>query len=79
MAKGYTQTCAINYAKTFSPLAKIGSVCIFISISANFWWLLFQLDVKNAFLHGDLEEEVYIEQPPRFIAQEREALGIPSS
>ena len=40
-----------------------------ISLAANLGWPLFQLDVKNAFLNGDLKEELYMEQPPRFVAQ----------
>ena len=42
---------------------------ILISLAANLGWPLFQLDVKNAFLHGDLYKEVYIKQPPEFVAQ----------
>ena len=59
----------VNYAETFSHVAKISSVRILISLAANLGWPLFQLDVKNAFLNGDLKEEVYMEQPPGFVAQ----------
>ena len=69
VAKGYTQTYNVDYVETFSLVAKISSVWILISLTANLGWLLFQLDVKNAFLNVDLKEEVYMEQPPGFVAQ----------
>ena len=53
----------------FSLVTKISFIRILISLDANLNWPLFQLDVKNAFLHGDLHEEVYMEQPPGSVAQ----------
>ena len=69
VAKGYAQTYSVNYSETFSPVAKITSVRLFISLTATYHWVLHQLDIKNVFLHGDLQEEVYMEQPPEFVAQ----------
>jgi len=54
VAKGYTQTYDIDYFETFSPVARMNSIRIMFSIDVNMSWPLFQLDVKNAFLYGDL-------------------------
>jgi hypothetical protein len=64
VARGYSQTYGIDYDETFAPVSKMSMVRTLISCDANFGWPLHQLDVKNAFLHGDLQEEVYMEIPP---------------
>lgn len=69
VAKGYTQVYGQDYSNTSSPVAKMTSVRLFIAMAAMKRWPLFQLDIKNDFLHGDLEEEIYMEQPPGFVAQ----------
>ncbi|RDY07705.1 hypothetical protein CR513_08152, partial [Mucuna pruriens] len=66
VAKGYTQTCGIDYEETFALVAKMNIVKVILSLAAHFGWNLQQFDVKNDFLHGDLEEEVYMEIPPGF-------------
>ena len=66
MAKGYAQTYGVDYSDTFSLVAKMTYVRLFISTTHN--WDLHHLDIKNAFLHGDLQEKVYMDQPPRFVA-----------
>ena len=71
MLKGiqYTQTYDVDYFGAFSPLACLNSICILISLTINFEWHLYQLDLKYAFLYGDLSEVVYMKQPPRFVTQ----------
>ena len=61
VAKGYAQTYEVDYFDTFSPVAKLTSIRLFISLAASYDWDLHQLDIRNAFLHGDLQEEVYME------------------
>lgn len=56
VAKGYTQVYGIDYGDTFSPVAKMASVRLLISMTSMNHWPLFQLDIKNAFLHEELAE-----------------------
>ncbi|RVX02837.1 Retrovirus-related Pol polyprotein from transposon TNT 1-94 [Vitis vinifera] len=74
VAKGYTQVYGSDYGGIFSPIAKIASVRLLLSMAAMCSWPLYQLDIKNAFLHGDLTKEVYMEQPPGFVAQGESSL-----
>ena len=66
VAKGYTRTYGVDYQETFSPVKKMSIVRILLFLTVNFDWELQQYDVKNAFLHGELEEEIYMSIPPWF-------------
>lgn len=67
MAKGYSQEASIDYEETFSPVVKHVTIRLVIAMAASHSWKLHQLDVKNAFLHGILQEKVYMAQPQGFV------------
>ncbi|KAK4388589.1 Retrovirus-related Pol polyprotein from transposon TNT 1-94 [Sesamum angolense] len=69
VAKGFTQTYGLDYFEIFSPVAHLNSIRVLFSFTVNLNLLMYKMDIKNAFLYGDLNETIYMEQPPGYVAQ----------
>nr|GEX90144.1 retrovirus-related Pol polyprotein from transposon TNT 1-94 [Tanacetum cinerariifolium] len=70
VAVGYSQQEGIDYDETFSPVARIEAIRLFLAYAAHKNFSVFQMDVKTAFLNGILKEEVYVGQPPGFVSKQ---------
>ncbi|GJU01071.1 putative ribonuclease H-like domain-containing protein [Tanacetum coccineum] len=66
VAQGYTQEEGIDYDEVFAPVARIEAIRLFLAYALFKDFVVYQMDVKSAFLYGKIEEEVYVCQPPRF-------------
>ena len=66
VAKGFTQEYGIDYEETFAPVAHLTFIRCLIAVATIRCWPLYQMDVKNAFLNGDLHKEVYMQTPPDY-------------
>ncbi|KAM2891342.1 hypothetical protein COP2_009652 [Malus domestica] len=71
VAKGFHQQEGIDFSEVFSPVAKLTTIRILLSIAINYDWLIHQLDASNIFLHCTLKEAVYMVQPPSFVDSAR--------
>ena len=69
MAKGYTQKEGEDFFDTYSPVARLTTIRVLLSLAASYGLLVHQMDVKTAFLNGELEEEIYMDQPDGFVSK----------
>ncbi|GJX43097.1 gag-pol polyprotein [Tanacetum coccineum] len=67
VAKGYAQKEGIDFEESFAPVARLEAVRLFIAYAAHKSFTMYQMDVKTSFLYGPLKEEVYVNQPDRFV------------
>jgi hypothetical protein len=72
VVKGYVQRQGIDFDEVFAPVARMESVRVMIILAAHLSWFVHHMDMKSAFLNGDLGEEVYVSQPPGFIVKGQE-------
>ncbi|KAE8690865.1 hypothetical protein F3Y22_tig00110893pilonHSYRG00648 [Hibiscus syriacus] len=67
VAKGFTQVPGLDFQNTFSPVVKFSTVYVLLTMVVAQGWVLRHVDINNAFLNGDLHEDVYMQQPPEFV------------
>ena len=72
VAKGYSQQLGVDFNETFAPVARIETIRLVLAIAAQLELNVYQMDVKSAFLNGELKEEVYVEQPREYEVKGKE-------
>ena len=78
VAKGIRQESGVNFDEIFSPMVKMRTLRFMLNIVAADNLELIHLDVKTTFLHGNLQEEIYMEQPKGFVASGQETSSLPT-
>jgi hypothetical protein len=73
VAKGYVQREGIDFDEVFAPVSRLDSVRLLLALATHEGWLVHHLDIKSAFLNGDLIEEVYVVQSPGFVKKGQES------
>ena len=74
VAKGFSQAEGINYEETFAPIARLDSLCLLLAITAHFNLDVHHINIKSAYLNGDLDEEIYMDQLKGFVVPGKENL-----
>ena len=74
VAKGYVQRQGIDFDEVFAPVTRLDTVRVMLAVAANRGWQVHHLDVKSAFLNGELQEEVYVSQPEGYMVKGKENL-----
>jgi hypothetical protein len=73
VAKGYTHKEGKDFFDTYSPIARMTTIRVLLSLAASYVLLIHQMDVKTSFLNGELDEEIYMEQPDGFVVKDQES------
>ena len=74
VAKGYTQKEGEDFFGTYSPIARLTTIRVLLSLASSHGLLIHQMDVKTTFLNGELEKEIYMDQPDGFISKGQEGM-----
>ncbi|GKA47590.1 retrovirus-related pol polyprotein from transposon TNT 1-94 [Tanacetum coccineum] len=72
VARGCGQEFGVDYVEIFAPVARMDTIRLMIALAAQKGWNIYQMDVKSAFLHGTLEEDVYVQQPQGYVVKDNE-------
>ena len=74
VTKGYTQKEGEDFFDTYSPVARLTTIRVLLSLAASHGLIIYQMDVKTAFLNGELEKEIYMDQSDGFIANGQDGM-----